>query len=38
VRDAVVAFVDYARDHPGDLSEQPMDVVFRAVSGLWPCL
>jgi Rap1a immunity proteins len=37
VRNAVDAFIDYARAHPEHLSEQPMDVVFRAVSERWPC-
>ena len=37
VREAVEAFVDYARAHPEDLSQQPMDVVFRAVGEQWPC-
>jgi hypothetical protein len=37
VRDAVDAFVAYARAHPESLSERPMDVVFRAVSEKWPC-
>jgi Rap1a immunity proteins len=37
VRDAVAAFVAYARANPEDLSERPMDVVFRAVSEKWPC-
>ena len=37
VRDAVEAFVDYVRAHPEDLSQQPMDVVFRAVGEQWPC-
>jgi Rap1a immunity proteins len=37
VRDAVDAFVTYARANPEDLSERPMDVVFRAVSEKWPC-
>jgi hypothetical protein len=37
VRAAVEAFVDYARAHPEHLSQQPMDVVFRAVSEQWPC-
>lgn len=37
VRDAVEAFVDYAHAHPENLSQQPMDVVFRAVGEQWPC-
>lgn len=37
VRDAVDAFVAYARAHPESLSERPMDVAFRAVSEKWPC-
>jgi hypothetical protein len=37
VRDAVEAFVDYGRAHPEDLSEAPMDVMFRAVGEQWPC-
>jgi hypothetical protein len=37
IRDAVAAFVDYARAHPEQLSEPPMDVAFHAVSERWPC-
>jgi hypothetical protein len=37
VRDAVDAFVAYARAHPESLSEPPMDAAFRAVSEKWPC-
>jgi hypothetical protein len=37
VREAVDAFVNYARAHPEDLARQPMDVVFRAVGEQWPC-
>lgn len=37
VRDAVDAFVAYARAHPEILSERPMDAAFRAVSEKWPC-
>jgi hypothetical protein len=37
IRDAVDAFVVYARAHPEYLSERPMDVAFRAVSEEWPC-
>jgi hypothetical protein len=37
VRDVVEAFVDYLRAHPEHLSQEPMDVVFRAGSEQWPC-
>ena len=37
IRDAVDAFVAYARAHPEILSERPMDAAFRAVSEKWPC-
>ena len=37
IRDAVAAFVDYGRAHPEQLTEPPMDVVFRAVTERWPC-
>ena len=37
VRDGVAVFVAYARAHPEELSQPPMDVVFRAVSARWPC-
>ena len=37
VRDGVDVFVAYARAHPGELIQPPMDVVFRAVSARWPC-
>ena len=37
VRDGVDVFVAYARAHPGELTQPPMDVVFRAVSAQWPC-
>ena len=37
VRDAVDAFVTYARAHPDSLAERPMDAVFQAVGETWPC-
>jgi hypothetical protein len=37
IRDAVAAFIGYARAHPEQLNGRPMDVVFRAVSEKWPC-
>ena len=37
IRDAVAGFVAYGRAHPEALDQAPMDVVFRAVTELWPC-
>jgi Rap1a immunity proteins len=37
IRDAVAVFVAYARAHPEQLDQAPMDVVFHAVSERWPC-
>ena len=34
---AVDLFVAYAQANPGQLSEPPMEVVFRAATAEWPC-
>ena len=37
LRDAVDVFVAYVRANPDRLAARPMDTVFRAISGRWPC-